>query len=150
VLNSCIASLFCLFQFHRQYHRGIVLPPPFSHGQRKQRVEEIQINPRPTGFRQCLLGLIHRLRYGRNPSLRQSRFAGSTRAGAAQLSDLGGTPVGSPVSLADLRRAPSKVDKHDRYRVDVSLWLRSGAEIFLNNALLANGQAVRKAIIVMP
>ena len=58
--------------------------------------------------------------------------------------------MGSPVALADLRRAPSKVDKHDRYRVDVSLWLRSGAEIFLNNALLANGQAVRKAIIVMP
>ena len=51
--------------------------------------------------------------------------------------------MGSPGSLANLRRALLKVDKYDRYRADVSLRLRSGEEIFLNNALLANGQAVR-------
>jgi hypothetical protein len=85
VLKSCIASLFRLFQFHRQYHRCIVLPPPFSHGQRKQRVEEVQVHPRSTRFRQRLLGLIHRVTHGTNPSIRQSRFAGSIGAGAAQI-----------------------------------------------------------------
>jgi endonuclease YncB( thermonuclease family) len=37
----------------------------------------------------------------------------------------------------------SKVDKYDRYLADVYLRQRSGGEIFLNNALLENGHAVR-------
>ena len=39
--------------------------------------------------------------------------------------------------------ATSKVDKYDRYLADVYLRLRSGKEVFLNNALLENGHAVR-------
>lgn len=37
----------------------------------------------------------------------------------------------------------SKVDKYDRYLADIYLRLKSGEEVFLNNALLENGHAVR-------
>ena len=37
----------------------------------------------------------------------------------------------------------SKADKYDRYLADVFLHRRSGEEVFLNNALLENGHAVR-------
>ena len=40
----------------------------------------------------------------------------------------------------------SKPDKYDRYLADVFIGQATGEDVFLNNALLANGQAVRKDV----
>jgi endonuclease YncB( thermonuclease family) len=47
------------------------------------------------------------------------------------------------VDAEEITVVTSKVDKYDRYLADVYLRLRSGEEVYLNNALLAAGHAVR-------
>jgi endonuclease YncB( thermonuclease family) len=47
-------------------------------------------------------------------------------------------------SIGDLVINTTKPDKYDRYLADVFVKTKSGEEVFLNNALLENGHAVRK------
>jgi endonuclease YncB( thermonuclease family) len=47
------------------------------------------------------------------------------------------------VDAEEITVVTSKVDKYDRYLADIYLRLRSGEEVYLNNALLENGHAER-------